>query len=65
MFKNKPFKFEFEFNKTILLSIYIDLDSDVNEELEEMCTEQIQNIGTDFYFLKEMLVTYTYISLGN
>jgi len=63
MFKNKPFKFEF--NKTILLSIYTDLHSDVNEKLEDQCKEKIQNIVTDLYFLKEMLVTYTYISLGN
>jgi len=63
MFKNKPFKFEF--NKTILLSIYTDLHSDVNEKLQDKCDEQIQNIETHFYFLKEMLVTYKCISLGN
>ncbi|XP_025193980.1 breast cancer metastasis-suppressor 1-like protein isoform X2 [Melanaphis sacchari] len=32
-----------------------DLNSDVNEKLQEKCDEQVQNIETNFYFLKEML----------
>jgi len=52
MFKNKPFKFEL--NKTILLSIYSDLNSDENEKLMDTCIEHVQNIGTDMSFLNTM-----------